>query len=530
MGASGLSAACAPSVTAPGTPTEAPASPGAVATEGPRIGGTLRYSTHAANSALALNLLPTTTVTQNAQATVQYNVYETLYRQTKVGGLSDWLAEKTTISDDGLTWTLNLKSGIRFHDGTEFDAAAVKTNIDARKAHATFALKGQLKPISEVQIVDKLTVQFKLTSPSASLKVVLASPSFGIQSPTAMAKYPEAEYYKHAAGTGPFRIVDGGPTPESLALVRNEEYWGEKPYLDKIEFRAVTDPAARLAALEAGDIDLIEAVPTADIARIRSEGKLQLVKLGAGVHYFWFNSSKPPFNDARARRAVIYGTDRDAYREIFGRDVSEVSKTIVPPLFYGVIEQTPYPYDVLKAKQLLADAGVAPGTPIEFHFSDALATQVPIAQLIQRDLEQIGLKPNLVVTDNPTWIAKLNKPAAETVWNMSWIASSFPYADAEAYFFRWLYGPNVPPNGTNFMQYQNKELDGLLLKQQRATNEQDRLKLLAELQRLAWDEAPMPAGVTASSVTAMGLAVRDLDYVPSVRELAPVFHRMWLAR
>lgn len=524
--ATGL-AACAPGTTTPGgSPTVA--SPGGRAAK-PRTGGTLRYSNKTPKTAAALNMLTAGDISQADQAGAQYNVYETLYRQTKASGLKDWLAEKTTISSDGLTWTLNLKSGVRFHDGTEFDAAAVKTNIDVRKAHPTFPLKGQLKPIKEVRVVDKSTVQFILSAPSASLKVVLAAPTFGIQSPAALAKYPEAEYFKHAAGTGPFRIVDGAPTLESLDIVRNEEYWGEKAYLDKVEYRAITDSAVRLAALEAGDLDLVESIPEADLARIKSEGKLQVEPLGARVHYFWFNCSKPPFNDARVRRAVIYGTNRDSYRDVFGRDLAEVSKTLMQPAFYGVIEQTPYPYDVAKAKQLLSEAGIKPGTKVEFHFSDALATQVPVAQLIERDLEQLGFDVNLVVTDNTAWIAKLNVPAAETIWNMSWITSSFPYADAEIFFFRWIYGPNVPPNGTNFLQYQNKELDALLEKQQRATNEQERLKLLADLQRLGWDEAPMGPGVTASTVTAMGPKVRDLDYVASAGTLAPVFHRMWLA-
>jgi peptide/nickel transport system substrate-binding protein len=518
-GATGAVLACAPT-----------ADPGATRTGGatPRSGGTLRYATPYSNIGPTLNMLPP----NNASAAVLplYHMYDPLYRDTKAsGGLVDWLAEKTAITSDGLTWTIDLRSGVKFHDGSEFDAAAVKANIDARKSHPTFPLKGQLAVIKEVTVVEKLKLQFLLSRPTAALRSMLSAPLFGMQSPAVMAKYSEAEYFKHASGTGPFRL-EGAPTDSLLVLSRNPDYWGNKPYLDKIELRTIPDSSAALAALEAGDVDVVNPVPPADLARLKRDGRIALHPTVTRTAFLWLNTRKPPFTDKRARQAVVYALNRESYRDVYGRDESKVATHIINPDAFGAFEFTPYAYDVAKAKELLAAAGVPPGTTIEFLLNPEAGPAVSsVSQLIKQDLEKVGLRANIVTTAGPQFIAAVSVAAADTKWNITWSSYGIPYNDTEAAIFRMFYSANLAPKGQNWVHYENPKLDELIERQQSISNVEERKKALAELQQILWEDVPMMGGIEEIPILGATKALRGQDqYLANYA--APLFDRAWLDR
>src|SRR5260221_3432851 len=230
-------------------------------------------------------------------------VYDSLYRILPTGEIGPGLAQKTEISSDNLTWTITLPPAVKFHDGTDLDASAVKSNLDIRKTHPTFSLKSQMAPIKEVKILDSTRLQLVLTQPAASLRAVLASPGFGIQSPTAMAKYPDAaQYAQHAAGSGPFRL-EGSPTDTQITLVRNDSYWGPNAYLDKIVDRIITDDSARVAALDARDIQFADVIPSTEIARLQKEGRVvpMITPNASAIDYLYINTAAAPFTDLRVR-------------------------------------------------------------------------------------------------------------------------------------------------------------------------------------------------------------------------------------
>jgi glutathione transport system substrate-binding protein len=456
-------------------------------------------------------------------STIQGNLYDALYRNTTSNGLEDWLAEKTTISADGLMWTLTLRSGVKFHDGTDFDAAAVKTNLETRRNSASFPLKGQLAPLQQVNVVDSRTVQLVLTQASASLRAVLANSRFGIQSPTAMSTYRGAEYLQHAAGTGPFKL-DGAQTERVVTLARNPDYWGPKPYLDKLELRTQSDETSALAALEAGDTQGAFNVPLADVPRLKREGKVTLVQKTPANSYVFFNTSKTPVADKRVRQALVYGLNSNAYLAV----TSELGKkafALVPSTTPGYAAQTPYSYDPARAKQMLADAGIQPGLTLNMI---AAGNQFygDMAQLIGQDLEAIGVKTILRVMPTTEILPTLMSAAENTQWHICVYGATLPYGDAEAIFFRLLYGPNDAPNGNNWSHYKNDTLDKLLVQQQGLVDPTERARALAEIQKLTWDEVPMFSPLEFALTSATSKKVQDVTLAQGDGLL---FGRTWIA-
>jgi peptide/nickel transport system substrate-binding protein len=489
----------------------------------PKAGGTLRVGL--GNIAPALNAIAANAVASGPKSTLQGNLYDTLFRASIANGIEDWLAEKTIVSTDGLTWTMTLRKGVKFHDGTAFDAAAVKTNLDVRRAHPTFALKGQLAPLKEVKVIDATTVQFLLNVPSSSLKAVLANTQFSIESPAAMEKYPDAEYYKHASGTGPF-MLDGTPNDQLITLVRNPDYWGPKAFLDKIEFRAPpADEAAGLAALEAGDLDVVFNVPTADIPRIRASSRLTLIPKTALNAYIYFNTTKAPFTNRAARQAVIGGLNSDSYLAVTSGIGSRVY-SLVPPSLPGYAKQAPYAYDVTKAKAQLAAAGVAPGAKVLVWSADNQFYPL-MAQLVLQDLKALGFDASLRVIGGIDLLAMLQLPAAQSEWQITVYAATVPYADVEAAFFRQLYGPNDTPKGNNWSHWKNDAFDKILVDQQSIADPAARAKALDDLQKLAWDEAPMFAPLSFALYSGSGSGVHDVGMLYGDGLL---FGRTWLAK
>jgi ABC-type transport system substrate-binding protein len=304
-----------------------------------------------------------------------------------------------------------------------------------------------------------------------------------------MAQYPAAaEYYKHASGTGPFKL-DGTPNEQLTTLVRNPDYWGPKPFLDKVEFRAPpADEAAALAALEAGDLDVIFNVPTADVPRLKASDKLTLIPKTALNAYVYFNTTKAPFTSRAARQALIGGLNGDSYLAVTS-GLGSRAYSLVPPSLPGYAKQTPYVYDVAKAKAQLAAAGVPAGTKILVWSADNQFYPL-MAQLVLQDLKALGFDASLRVIGTEM-VPMLQLPAVQSDWQITVYAATIPYADIEAAFFRQLYGPNDTPKGNNWAHWKNDTFDKLLVDQQSIADPAARAKALGDLQKFAWDEAPM---------------------------------------
>ena len=366
-------------------------------------------------------------------------LFETLVTTTPGGtDIEPLLAEEYTPSSDGKTWTFKLRQGVKFHDGTDFDAAAVCANFDRwynfkgvqQSASVSYywqtVFSGYKKNESDLptslykscSASDPATAVISLTSPSSSFLAGLALAAFSIASPTALEKYEadkvtgtgeeprfEGAFGKtNPVGTGPFTLETYEPN-NRLVLARNDAYWGEKSKLDKVIFKPIAEGPARKQALQAGEIQGYDLVDPADLASLQSGGFQILERPAFNVGYVGFNTAKPPFDNLKIRQAIAYALNRQALVTAKYPPGSEVAKEFMPPQLFGYApDVTDYAYDVEKAKALIAESGVANPT-LEFWYPTGVSRPYmpdPSAnfQAFKADLEAAGFT---VVSKSAPW-------------------------------------------------------------------------------------------------------------------------------
>ncbi len=298
------------------------------------------------------------------------SVYDTLvYQDPATGKFVPGLAQSWKISDDGKTYTFLLRRDIKFHDGTPFNAAAVKTNLDRITNPALQSQKAAflLGLFDRAEATDEATLVIRLKEPFAPLMDGLSQVYLGIASPTALARWGK-DYQLHQVGTGPFIFKEYIPK-DHLTLVRNPDYkWGPSfwenrgpAYLDEILFRFYEDPATRALALESGQAQVMGEVPPQDVDRLTAGGKFQLIAVpipGQPLQLF-LNTQRAPTDDLRVRQALIHATDRAAIVKAILRDKSPVAfgPLTATTLGYDAQVKSLYPFDLNKARQLLDEAG-----------------------------------------------------------------------------------------------------------------------------------------------------------------------------
>jgi len=298
------------------------------------------------------------------------SVYDTLvYQDPATGRFVPGLALSWQISEDGKTYTFTLRRDVKFHDGTPFNAAAVKVNLDRIINPATQSQKAVflLGPFDYAEAVDELTVRIHLKQPFAPLLDGLSQVYLGMASPAALSQWGK-DYQLHQVGTGPFMFKEYVPK-DHLTLIRNPDYkWGPSiwenrgpAYLDEITFRFYEDPATRALALESGQAQVMGEVPPQEVDRLTSSGKFMLyaVPIPGQPLQLFLNTRRAPTDDLRVRQALIHATDRAAIvKAVFG----DKSPAAFGPLTAVTIGYDPkvkslYPFDLEQARQLLDEAG-----------------------------------------------------------------------------------------------------------------------------------------------------------------------------
>ncbi len=255
------------------------------------------------------HLDPTTDAPAAIDEVVYGNLFEGLTRIGPDGAVRPGLAESWDISDDGLTYTFRLREGVTFHDGTAFDAEDAKFSLDrARGENSVNAQKALFEPIDAVEAVDTLTLKVTLKQPTGNF---LFNMGWG----DAVMVAPESADTNKTApvGTGPFKF-DKWARGSTLDLVRNDAYWGDKPALESATFRFISDPAAALSAMMAGDVDAFANFPAPEtLPQLQADPRFTVV-VGSteGETILAMNNGKPPFDDVRVRRAVSHAIDRQA--------------------------------------------------------------------------------------------------------------------------------------------------------------------------------------------------------------------------
>nr|WP_106781126.1 ABC transporter substrate-binding protein [Lysinibacillus timonensis] len=436
-------------------------------------------------------------VTDGESFKVTENIYETLLnfgdQDTTV---NPGLAKDWEVSEDGLTYTFFLEEGVKFHDGTDFNAEAVVKNVERWKGgaaeqfyyfHSMFKANGE-DIINEVIAEDDYTVVFKLSRPQAPFLKNIAMSPFGIASPTAFESAGES-FGDNPVGTGPFKFVEWKRN-DSITIEKNPDYWKEGlPKLDTIIFRAIPDNSGRLNALLAGEIDLADGINPSDAAIIEADANLQLIERPSmNVGYLGLTTTRPPFDNKLVRQAVNYAIDKQAIVDAFFEGRAEVAVNPMPPSISGYNDEiTGYEYNPEKAKELLAEAGYD-GSEIELWAMPVPRPYMPdgqkVAEAIQKNLADVGIPAKIQSVDWATYLDKANRGEFDA-FLLGWTGDN---GDADNFLYTLLDKDNIGSN--NYTYYSNDELHEILVAAQSEIDEEVRNDLYKQAQEIINDDAP----------------------------------------
>ncbi len=428
------------------------------------------------------------------------NVYDGLLRY-KTGTLEvePALAESWEISADGLIYTFKLRDGVRFHDGTPFNAEAVKFTFDrmldeSHPFHDTgpFPLSFFFSSVASTDVVDDLTVRFTLSEPYAPFLSNLAYPPGLIVSPTAVETHG-AEYGRNPSGTGPF-LFSVWESNRQVALERNTNYRDGAPPLRGVVFRPITDANARVSEMLSGGIDMMVEVPPDNAAMFDADAEF-LLHEQAGPH-LWFlilNLREPPFDDVRMRQAINYAIDKQSLVDNVLQGTATVATGPTPAAFSWAYNDTlePYPHDPDKARELIQEAGYGDGAEIVFYVTEGgsgMLDPIPMGTAIQADLAAVGIDAKIETYEWNTFLSRVN-PGLEgkaAMAEMAWMTN-----DPDTLPFLALRTSAMPEEGGfNSGYYSNPQVDELLEAARRSTDQAERARLYRDMQQIVYEDAP----------------------------------------
>jgi len=456
-----------------------------------------------------VNLEPGNIVDGNS-IIVQDQIYNRLI-ETKPGTteLAPSLATEWKASPDGKTWIFKLRSGVKFHDGTDFDAEAVKFNFERwwdnknefgyRDAGKTYEIwknvfggfKGTPESLlQEIVVEGKNTIKFVLKQPFAAFSSAISSGYFGIASPAAIKK-AGAKYgtpSSLAVGTGGF-IFKEWRSGDRIILEKNLKYWKAGfPKSNQLVIRFITDPAARLAQLRAGTIDFTVDLTPDQLKEIQSDAKLEAVKRPSlNVGYLSLNPSYQPLAKPEVRQAIALAINKKEIVKAFWGDLGENTSHLTPPSLQEFQSKTvaEYEFNPLKAKQIITEAGYPNGFPLQLWYMPVsrpyFPNPKPIAEAFAADLNAIGIKVTLQTKDWAAYLADRNKPPGFQAFMLGWTGD---YGDPDNFYYP-LFGPGSTADLGNWKNEQFFQL----LNQGRATDDQaERVKIYQQMDEILYKE------------------------------------------
>lgn len=532
----GLSA-CAPAApAAPTKPAESPptpapaskpvelakpaASPGAspaaapAAAPGARRGGTLRVGLNADISTLDPHFSTSAT-----DRHIYYAIYNTLVSLDEQLRAVPELAE-TVEQPDPKTVVFKLRKGVKFHDGTDFDAAAVKFNFERMiDPNGGSIRRSELGSVASVETPDNFTVVLRLKAPDASLLATLTDRAGMMVSPAAVQKYGK-DFARNPVGTGPFKFVEW-VKDDHLTVRRNESYWRSGfPLLDEIQFKPVLDSTVRFTALRTGTLDIIDEMAPKDLAAARNEPNLEVSQIpGVGYRRIQFNTTKPPFDNRALRQAVAAAIDREAIHQTVFFGTGAPAQGPIPPSSWAFSKDFKgwgNTADQATARAKLQEAGFPNGFSFTY-LTETTPVQQQMATIIQEQLKQVGIEMSIEVNEQATVIDRRAQGQYQAVEQL-WSGRVDPDGNMFSHF--------LTGAANNWGKYSNPRVDELLQAARASTNLEERARAYQEAERRIVEDAPVVFLHHDAWIKAWTKKLRDY------RELADGrfrFERSWLA-
>ena len=491
----------------------------------------LIYCTHA--SGFSFN--PQTADAGTSMNVVTEQIYNKLFDiKDHSAALVPVLAQSYSISSDGKQILINLRKGVKFHTTKEFTPTR-----DFNADDVLFSFQRQLDPnhpyhnvskgtypyfkamkfpdlLKSVEKVDDNTVRITLNKKDATFLASLGMDFISIYSAEyadAMLKAGKPETIDNKpVGTGPFIFVDY-KTDQAAQYVANETYWKGRTPLDRLVISIVPDATTRYAKLQAGSCDLILFPNVADLAKMKTDPKVQLLEQkGLNVAYIAFNTEKAPFDNAKVRQALNYAVDKKAIIEAVYQGAGTAAKNPLPPTIWSYNDEIQdYPYDPEKAKQLLAEAGYPNGFETDFWIQPVVRASNPnpkrMAELVMADWAKVGVKANPVTFEWADY-QKRAKAGELTAGIFGWSGDN---GDPDNFLSPLLASANA--GNSNFARFKNAEFDALLDKAIGLTNKDERAALYKQAQVIFHEQAPWVP--VAHSVGFAPLSPRVKGYVQS---------------
>lgn len=471
----------------------------------PQDGGTLVYATGDAEP----TCLDPHVGGNYPQAMLTTQVLEPLVGRDAEGEILPWLATGWEISDDGLTWDFTLAEDITFTDGTPFDAEAVKVNVEHLQDPATQSSTGYLAlaKVSEVEVVDATHARFHLTEPDSALAESLSQPWLAIESPAGIARGMDANCAA-PVGTGPF-VVESWTPQQQVDLVRNDDYTTVAPeadhtgaaHLDRIVWRFIPDAATRYAALQSGEVQVIDNPQPDAIATAQAGGDISDVDAPrpGSVNRIELNSGQAPFDDVRVREAFVRAADVDpGIESLYAGTVTRSYSPLSSSEPTAVSDESLFGTDPAAADELLDEAGwtgrdaegyrTKDGQRLSLRFpvstNQSVAAEQSLFEQVQANAKAVGFEVVITPLDLSGWYAALGADEYEIV--------SAPYTKVGPDVLRILYHSSgiVPaPSGyfANHAQVSDPALDEILDRAAEVTDTAERAELYAQAQQTVLD-------------------------------------------
>ncbi len=415
------------------------------------------------------------------------NIYEGLLKfaedSTEVQAC---LAKDWVISDDGLTYTFHLQEGVKFHDGTDFNAEAVKFNIERQTINKTEDM-GYADfvwgDVASVEAQDDYTVVITLKKPSTpflnNLAMSLGAP---MVSPTALQEN-DNNLNKKPVGTGPYTF-DSWTPDQDIILKKNADYWGEPAKTDTVLFKFIKENASRVVALTNNEADMIDGIDTNVIEELKNSGMEILDEEGMNISYMAYNVERAPFDDPAVRRAISQAINVPEMVEGLYSGYASLANTILPSFVPGYsADVTQISYDPDAAKEALAAAGVTKINMITYSNPRPYNTVTgqPLAEAVQGYLEKVGVEVEITPYDWTTYKEKIKN------------------RDFDICFYGWIGDNGDPDNFMNLLadddptmnvaMYQDEEFNALLAKAASTPNGEERNAIYAQMEQKVADEA-----------------------------------------
>lgn len=418
----------------------------------------------------------------SVSSNVTYQIYETLFIQNPETLEPEPLLAESYETPDENTWEIKLKEDITFHDGTPFNAEAVKHTFDELRDPDRAAPRASLlEPVESIEVKDEYTVVLKTEEPYGPMLSALSHTNAAIVSPEAD---KEENINKEPVGTGPF-VFEEWSEGDQITLKRNEDYWREPSEIETVTFKVVPETSTAISMLETGEIQFIDQIPSDHINRVESLNGVEVQKSeGTRVSYLGFNMEKKPFNDLKFRQAVAYGINQEEYvSQLNGLGLN--NESIIGPKVFGYNEEAKsaaYEYNPEKAEQMIQENGY------EGQEMTLLAANrdnyMKMAEIVQSQLTEMGLNVSIETMEWASFLDVIRQGDYE----MTFVGWSNSTADGSELLYPNLHSDNI--DSSNYVRYDNSEFNQLVEESRTSVDQEVRKEKLHEANLLAIEEAP----------------------------------------